>query len=80
MKYINIDNVVSIKNLAETISSNLSSGDILLLSGDLGSGKTTLCKFIIKYFLPNIEVCSPTFSLINTYNTKMFTIWHCDFL
>lgn len=69
MKYIS-------KNQTETIlygkqlASKLKSGDILLLQGNLGSGKTTLAKGIAQGLGIKNEITSPTFTLMNVYNTK----------
>ncbi|PSO45653.1 MAG: tRNA (adenosine(37)-N6)-threonylcarbamoyltransferase complex ATPase subunit type 1 TsaE [Parcubacteria group bacterium QH_9_35_7] len=48
----------------------LHGGDIILLEGELGSGKTTFVKGICEYFgISKEEVRSPTFTIINTYST-----------
>ncbi len=54
-------------------------GDFIALNGDLGAGKTTLARAIIHGFLgEHIEVPSPTFTLVQTYETKNFPIYHFD--
>lgn len=50
-------------------ASKLNGGDIVLLHGDLGAGKTTLTKGIAKYFGID-EVVSPTFTLMQEYELK----------
>lgn len=63
--------------LAESFSSTLKGGDVIVLNGNLGSGKT----FFIKNTLKNLNiknVSSPTFSLINEYAGK-FKVYHFDF-
>ena len=63
---------------AEDFSKNLKVGDILLLEGDLGAGKTTFVKGLAKGLKAKIkEVVSPTFVLMNIYNGKM-PIYHFD--
>lgn len=52
--------------------------DIFLLSGDLGAGKTTLSKSIIKTLGSSEEVTSPTFSIINEYLNSNTSIFHID--
>lgn len=52
--------------LGKDIASKLKSGDIVLLYGDLGAGKTTLTKGIASYFGID-EVVSPTFTLLQVY-------------
>jgi tRNA threonylcarbamoyl adenosine modification protein YjeE len=53
-------------------------GDMITLAGVLGAGKTVLARAIIRHFLPGEEVPSPTFTLVQTYETPRFPIWHVD--
>ena len=53
-------------------------GDVVALSGGLGSGKTALARATIRAFLPGAEVPSPTFTLVQTYAVPGFAIWHVD--
>ncbi|HAT03257.1 MAG TPA: tRNA (adenosine(37)-N6)-threonylcarbamoyltransferase complex ATPase subunit type 1 TsaE [Candidatus Magasanikbacteria bacterium] len=55
--------------IGKDIASQLQGGDILLLHGDLGAGKTTLTKGIAKYFEID-EVVSPTFTLMQEYTIR----------
>ena len=65
--------------LASTISKKLTIGDVLLLNGDLGTGKTTFTKLLVKHLGGNFEdVTSPTFNLVHQYKTRNFDIWHFD--
>ena len=65
-------------NIGEKISSKLKPGDILSLEGELGAGKTTFVKGILKGLNYKYEVTSPTFTLINEYETDVKVI-HIDF-
>ena len=67
------------KNVADSFARYANPGDIYLLSGDLGAGKTTFCQFFIQEFLknPDISVTSPTFPIIQTYGQNN-QIWHID--
>jgi len=65
-------------NLGEIISSKLKPGDIISLEGELGSGKTTFAKGILKGLNYKHEVTSPTFTLINEYKADTKVI-HIDF-
>ena len=57
----------------------LRSGDIVLLHGGLGAGKTLLTKGILNALGFNIdEVTSPSFSLVNLYKTESFEVYHID--
>ena len=65
------------QKLGKLFSKELKYGDIVLLYGDLGSGKTTFVKGILKGYNFNDEVTSPTFSLINEYEANKKVI-HID--
>ena len=64
--------------LGYTIADKLNSGDIISLEGDLGSGKTTFVKGVLKGLNYEYDVTSPTFTLINEYNADLKVI-HIDF-
>ena len=72
------------ESLALRLSENLKVGDILMLEGELGVGKTTFSKFIINslHSLKKIEkpssINSPTYPILLTYNLKSFEIYHYD--
>jgi len=65
------------QKLGELFSKELKHGDIVLLYGNLGSGKTTFVKGLLKGYNFNNEVTSPTFSLINEYESDKKVI-HID--
>ncbi len=66
-------------SFAQTIAKNLKSNEIITFSGDLGCGKTFICREIIKYFCgSNTNISSPTFNLLQIYKTSKFTIYHFD--
>ena len=60
------------------IAANLKVGDIIVLSGDLGSGKTKLTEGILSYFGLENEISSPTFTIVNEYNTPNLKLFHFD--
>ena len=60
------------------IAANLKMGDIIVLSGDLGSGKTKLTEGILSFFGLENEISSPTFTIVNEYQTTDFPIYHFD--
>lgn len=51
---------------------------ILLLKGNLGAGKTTFTQFLLKNLGSSDEVNSPTYSIVNEYNTSKGKIFHFD--
>lgn len=79
MKYIS-ENEKDTINFAKQYAKTLSKGDIVLLFGDLGSGKTVFVKGIVEYFSGDIkDVTSPTFTIVNEYDVGKFKINHFDF-
>jgi len=65
------------REVAKAFAKSLASPMIVLLNGDLGSGKTTFVKEIVGALGCDDLVTSPTFTLLNTYNAK-FPIYHFD--
>ena len=54
-------------------------GDVFALGGGLGAGKTTLARgFIRALTTPDEEVPSPTFTLVQVYETRKGMVWHFD--
>lgn len=62
------------------LAATLHPGDLVLLLGDLGAGKTALARAIIRTLLgdPGLDVPSPTFSLVQPYQGNGRTILHAD--
>jgi tRNA threonylcarbamoyladenosine biosynthesis protein TsaE len=53
--------------------------DVILLKGELGSGKSTFARGLIQALCgEDTEVPSPTFTLVQTYETSRLTLWHFD--
>ncbi|MFY1045627.1 tRNA (adenosine(37)-N6)-threonylcarbamoyltransferase complex ATPase subunit type 1 TsaE [Chryseobacterium sp. GP-SGM7] len=52
--------------------------NILLLKGNLGAGKTTFSQFLLKNLGSEDEVNSPTYSIVNEYNSPKGKIFHFD--
>lgn len=65
------------QQIAKSYSSQLHAGDVVLLQGDLGSGKTTFTQFLLAELGVKEVVNSPTFSILKIYSGK-FTFYHFD--
>lgn len=67
-------------DFAKSFATQLKCGDILALYGDLGTGKTVFSKGIINALThKNTDVPSPTFTLVQSYDTPTCPIYHFDF-
>jgi len=65
--------------LAQQIAPVLRSGDVTLLEGPIGAGKTFFARAVIRALAgAEIDVPSPTFSLVQVYELPMVDIWHGD--
>lgn len=76
---IRLDNENSTVKLGEIIANTIPQGIIIALTGELGSGKTTLSQSIIKNIMNIDDVSSPTFNIVNEYRDNNYTIYHFDF-
>ena len=77
MKVI-VQNLEQTKALAIQFADTLRVGDVVLLSGDLGAGKTTFTQFIFKHLGVEGVVNSPTFAVLKTYDAKGVALNHFD--
>ena len=67
------------KDLAIRLKENLRNGDVILLKGEIGAGKSHFARSLIQAAMDKIEdVPSPTFTLVQTYYTTVGPIWHAD--
>lgn len=68
-----------LSEIAQRLAAQLEPGMCVCLWGDLGAGKSTLSRMIIRSLNPEItDVPSPTFTLMQQYNTPCGVVWHCD--
>ncbi|MTI17804.1 tRNA (adenosine(37)-N6)-threonylcarbamoyltransferase complex ATPase subunit type 1 TsaE [Rhodobacteraceae bacterium RKSG542] len=65
---------------AADLAELLKNGDVIALSGDLGTGKSTLSRALLRHMAadPALEVPSPTFTLVQTYSLPRMSIAHFD--
>jgi len=67
------------RRLGAALADRLRPGDVVALGGDLGAGKSTLARALIQALAgPDTEVPSPTFTLVQVYDTPGARIWHFD--
>ena len=68
------------EDFAARMAASLRPGDILFLDGDLGMGKSVFARALIRTLCndPHLEVPSPTFTLVQTYDSENGPIWHFD--
>ena len=80
---LNVD-LEGLKSFCKDVSLNLKKGDIICLSGELGSGKTTFVRNLINsiYEINKLEkptsIKSPSFPILITYQLNNFDIYHYD--
>lgn len=66
------------KLIGKKFAERLKKGDVVVLTGDLGSGKTKFTEGVLQYFELNNEISSPTFTIVNEYANEKETIYHFD--
>jgi tRNA threonylcarbamoyladenosine biosynthesis protein TsaE len=65
--------------VASELASTLKAGDVVLLSGDLGTGKTTFVRGLASGLgIEPGEVSSPTFTIVHEYRGGRLTLYHAD--
>lgn len=62
--------------LGANLAARMRGGEVICLTGELGSGKTTFVTGFIRHFLPHARVLSPTFTLVRQYTVKHAAIRH----
>ena len=64
--------------LGARIAEGLKTGDLVALSGELGAGKTALARAILHHLGVTEEVPSPSFTLVQSYDTGTLAVYHFD--
>ena len=65
-------------DFASKLANKLNIGDVVVLSGELGAGKTKFTEGFLKHFGLENEISSPTFTIVNEYKNKNINIYHFD--
>lgn len=65
-------------DFAKKFAQKLHKGNIIVLSGELGSGKTKFVQGVLEYFNLADEISSPTFTIVNEYINNDINIYHFD--
>lgn len=65
-------------NFAKQLAQKCQKKDIIVLTGELGSGKTKFTEGFLSNFGLENEISSPTFTIVNEYTTKDINIYHFD--
>ena len=66
------------REFAKEFAKKLNIGDVVVLSGDLGSGKTKFVEGVLSNFGLENEISSPTFTIVNEYESADVNIYHFD--
>jgi len=75
---IHLPDLAATQTFGNAIAAHLAAGDTILLDGDLGAGKTALARAIITALTGLQEVPSPTFTLVQGYDSGLGEIAHFD--
>ena len=75
---LNIPSLEAFQKFGATLATCLQPGDVVLLSGDLGAGKTTLVTAVLAAMGSEDHVTSPTFILIQRYQAPICEVVHAD--
>lgn len=77
MKFV-VNSLEETKKLAQNFAKDLKIGQVVLLNGDLGAGKTTFTQFVFAALGVKDVVNSPTFSILKSYKGDKFLLHHFD--
>lgn len=66
------------KLIGRKFAKDLKKGDVIVLTGDLGSGKTKFTEGVLQFFGLENEISSPTFNIVNEYVNRDVNVYHFD--
>src|SRR5579883_1315573 len=77
---VTLPNEAATAHLMADLALLVGAGDVITLTGDLGAGKTTAARAMIRYLADDeeLEVPSPTFTLVQAYDLPSFPLLHAD--
>lgn len=78
MTEIICENEYKTKQFASNLAQILTKGDVIVLSGELGAGKTKFVEGLLNKFGLQNEISSPTFTIVNEYKNDQISIYHFD--
>lgn len=80
VRTLSSNGVAQTADIGRAIAGALAPGDLVAISGTLGAGKSELCRAIVRALMhdADLEVPSPSYTLVNVYNRDDFQIWHAD--
>ena len=73
-----VNSISETRNIGEALGKLLNAGDIICLTGDLGTGKTHITKGIAKGLNITDNITSPTFNIVNEYDSGRLKLNHFD--
>ncbi|HEX3019474.1 MAG TPA: tRNA (adenosine(37)-N6)-threonylcarbamoyltransferase complex ATPase subunit type 1 TsaE [Chitinispirillaceae bacterium] len=76
---IHTSTVEQTRNVGARLAQRVKPGDVFILDGDLGTGKTEFVRGFVASLGDNVTVRSPSFSILNIYLTATINIYHFDF-
>ena len=78
MKKIISNSEEETKLIGRKCAKDLKKGDVIVLTGDLGSGKTKFTEGVLQFFGLENEISSPTFNIVNEYVNRDVNVYHFD--